>query len=167
MSFDIRRLGPEDANAYRTLRLSALADAPFAFSDSVEEAEGRPNIYWCDLLAGERTYYGAFSGPKLVGSANYTPEIGNKSAHRGWMHSVYVAPAARGLGVVDLLIKAVIDHARGVGALQVHLGVGTENLSAQRAYQRFGFEAYGTQPRALRVQGQFIDEHQMVLFLDK
>ncbi len=79
----------------------------------------------------------------------------------------YVRPEARGRGASDLLIGAALAHARSAGVLQVHLGVGVENIPAQQLYGRFGFTTYGTQPRALLVDGKFIDEHHMMCFLDK
>ncbi|WP_404400920.1 GNAT family N-acetyltransferase [Pelagibacterium halotolerans] len=167
MALRVRRLSADDADAYRTLRLFALGDAPYAFGDSIEEAEARPWQYWLGLFSGERAFFGAFNGENLVGSANFMPEPGQKARHRGWLLGVYVAPEARGTGAADLLVEAVLSHARQKGALQVHLGVSTENLPAQRLYARFGFSTYGTQPRALMVDGKFIDEHHMVRFLDK
>ena len=42
---NIRRLGPNDATAYRTLRLRALREFPQAFTSSYEEDEKlRPRL---------------------------------------------------------------------------------------------------------------------------
>ena len=46
-------------------------------------------------------------------------------------------------------------------------GVAVGNTPAIRLYQKAGFEIYGTEPRALFVNGRYIDEHMMVRFLDK
>ncbi|WP_116652455.1 GNAT family N-acetyltransferase [Pelagibacterium sediminicola] len=167
MGLSVKRLGPDDAKAYRGLRLEALADTPVAFGESVEEARDRPVADWQALLAGERAFFGVFDADRLVACANYLPQPGEKTRHLGWIFGVYVSPPARGKGTSDLLIGAVLAHARAEGALQVHLGVWTENRPALRLYERFGFSTYGTQPRALLVDGRFIDEHQMVCFLDK
>lgn len=167
MELSVRRLGPDDARAYRDLRLEALADTPVAFGESIAEAKDRPVADWQALFAGERTFFGVFDQNRLVGCANYLPQRGEKTQHLGWLFGVYVSPKGRGKGASDLLIGAVLAHARGEGALQVHLGVWTENGPALRLYERFGFSTYGTQPRALLVDGRFIDEHQMVCFLDK
>lgn len=167
MGLSVRRLTGADAVAYRALRLEALADTPVAFGESVEEAGGRPDADWRELLSGDRAFFGVFDGPDLLACANFSPEPGEKAKHRGWLYGVYVSPRARGKGASNLLIGAVLDHARKEGAAQVHLGVWTENRPALGLYERFGFSTYGTLPRALFVDGRFIDEHQMVCFLDK
>lgn len=167
MDLTVRRLTGEDAPAYRALRLEALADTPVAFGESGAEAESRPDADWGALLSGERAFFGVFEGFELVACANFSPEPGEKAKHRGWLYGVYVSPRARGKGASNLLIGAVLDHARKEGVLQVHLGVWTDNHPALRLYERFGFSTYGTLPRALFVDGRFIDEHQMVCFLDK
>jgi hypothetical protein len=42
----IRRARPDEARAFRALRLRALADAPEAFSTTLAEAEAMPATYW-------------------------------------------------------------------------------------------------------------------------
>ena len=60
----------------------------------------------------------------------------------------------------------MLDHARH-HVLQVHLGVAADNLPALRLYRQAGFELYGTDPRFMKVDGRYIDEHLMVRFLDR
>lgn len=167
MGLTVRRLGPDDAPAYRALRLYALKDAPKAFGEALEEAQKRPAGDWQALFLGERAFFAVFEDGALVGSANVEREQGLKQHHRGWLYGVYVMPGARGGGASDLLLNAALAHAKAAGMIQLHLGVGTYNRPAQRLYERFGFTVYGTQPRALLVDGNFIDEHHMVCFLDK
>ncbi len=166
MTLPIRRLGPEDAAAYRAFRLEMLEDSPEAFSDSLEEAVARSDDSWRSALSGERAFFGGFAGKALVGSVDFLRETAQKSRHRGWLLGMYVAPGARGKGLGSALVETVLAHAR-VRVLQVHLGVGTGNEAAKRLYRRAGFEYCGTTPRSLFVGGSFIDEHQMVCFLDK
>jgi len=166
MDYTIRRLGPEDANAYRALRLEALERAPMAFGDSVEEAKERPFQIWHDDLSGERAYFGGFDGDRLVAMANFLQETARKVRHRGSLLGVYVAPEARGSGLAAALVETILDYARG-RVKQVHLGVGAYNHGARKIYKKAGFELIGTTPRSLLVGGQYIDEHEMVCFLDK
>jgi len=46
---------------------------------------------------------------------------------------------------------------------QILLGVASSNLAAIRTYQRFNFEIYGTEPHALKVGSEYVDEHLMIL----
>ncbi len=166
MNFAIRRLGPEDAGIYRAFRLAMLENAPEAFGDSVEEASARSDESLRAALSGDRIYFGAFDGEALVGSVAFEPEKPAKTCHIGWLVGLYVAPEARGTGLSWALVNTVLAYARG-RVLQVHLGVGTNNIPAKRLYQRAGFSICGTRPRSLFVGGNFIDEHEMVCFLDK
>ena len=47
--------------------------------------------------------------------------------------------------------------------LQVHLAVTASNGAAVALYEHLGFIRYGTEPRALKVNGRYLDEHLMVL----
>jgi len=167
MAFAIRRLGADDAEGYRTLRLEALATVPDAFADSFEAASARPDTYWQELVSGERAFFGAFAGDDLHGAVNYMAERGDKLRHKGWLLGLYVRPALRGTGAGMALIEAVLGHAREAGARQVMLGVATDNAPALGLYERAGFERYGTEKRALLIGERFIDEHFMVRFLDE
>ena len=166
MEFTIRRLGPEDAEAYRALRFEMLEQAPDAYGDSIEEAAARPDTHWTDELSTERAFFGGFVGGKLVASANFLQESAKKAGHRGWVLGVYVAPEARGNGLGQALIAKILDHARQ-RVIQVHLGVGSHNIKALKLYERLGFRVTGTTPRSLEIGGNYIDEHEMVCFFDK
>ncbi len=63
---------------------------------------------------------------------------------RGWhLVSLWAAPCARGHGVADLLVGAVIDHAQAAGAPRVTLWVTRGNARARSFYQRMGFTPTG------------------------
>lgn len=166
MNLGIRRLVRADAGAYRRLRLHMLQDAPKAFGDSVAEAQELPQSRWIEHMESDRAYFGAFADDELVGSANFVAERPAKMAHRGWIYGVYMKPEMRGTGLALKMINHVLEHAR-CEVLQVHLGVGAYNEGAQKLYRRAGFEIYGTEPRSLRVDGKYLDEHLMVCFLDE
>lgn len=55
-----------------------------------------------------------------------------------WIQSVYVEPAARGLGVFKALYAAVERAARSAGAVGLRLYVEQENTRAQSAYHSLG-----------------------------
>jgi len=85
-----------------------------------------------------------------------------KMRHRGDIWGVYVAPDARGTGVGRRVMEHILEHAR-TRVLQVHLAVTATNAAAVALYDRLGFVRYGTEPRALKVNGRYLDEHLMVL----
>lgn len=166
MTYSIRRLGPRDLGAYKALRLEALKAAPEAFGTAYEEAAHQSEAYFRGAL--ERlAVFGAFDADDaLAGMVAFARRLGLKAQHVGDIISVYVGPSLRGTGASLALIEMAVDHARH-HVIQLELGVGTYNAAAIRLYEKAGFRIYGTEPRALYVNGRFIDEHQMVRFLDK
>ena len=46
---------------------------------------------------------------------------------------------------------------------QIMLAVATCQDAARQLYRDFGFETYGTEPRALKVGSRYIDEEHMLL----
>jgi RimJ/RimL family protein N-acetyltransferase len=166
VSYSVRQLNVADAEAFRALRLQALADSPEAFGGDYAEESQRPLETFTSQLTGSAVF-GAFIDGALQGLAGLFWDEGAKRRHIGNLYTVYLAPQARGTGCALPLIEAVLDHARYLGKVQVYLGVGAANKPALRLYQKAGFEIYGTEPRALFVNGRYIDEHLMVRFLDK
>jgi GNAT superfamily N-acetyltransferase len=57
-----------------------------------------------------------------------------------WIQSMYVVPAHRGQGLVEMLIRVVSAEARDSGAADLRLYVHTGNRRAIRAYGRCGFD---------------------------
>ena len=58
----------------------------------------------------------------------------------GVMNDLYVAPAARGKGVADELIRACVEECRKHGASRLTWQTARDNERAQRVYERIGAE---------------------------
>ncbi|CAN5293060.1 ribosomal protein S18-alanine N-acetyltransferase [soil metagenome] len=84
-----------------------------------------------DLVGAERD--GALVGYAVCWTILDEAELGN----------VAVAPEARGFGVADTLVRAVLERIRQRGARACFLEVRESNLAAQRLYRRRGFEVVG------------------------
>ena len=166
MSFTIRRLGRDDAEAYRDVRLESLKLHPHAYAQTFASAAAQPAEYWAG--APERmVLFGAFAPEDImIGLVGYFRSSGDKDRHRGWLVQMYVREAARGTGCAMALVDAVIAHARGE-VLEVHLGVWDENPAAIRFYEKAGFSIYATDPRAYFWDGRFYGDHAMVRYLDE
>lgn len=153
----IRTFRPEDAAALMALRVEALAAHPEAFGSSVaEELPGVPAWLAAHLDAGR--IYGAWDGGELAGMAGLWLEEAEKRRHRGGLWGMYVRAAWRRRGVGRMLVGHVLGRAAAAGLEQVHLGVGAENRAAQALYAAFGFQAYGTEPRSLKLGDVYVDE---------
>ncbi len=165
MTFTVRRLEPGDAAAYRALRLESLADAPTAFGSDVGRESGFSDAVWAERMVANPNF-GLFDGDELVGIATFLRGEGVKGRHRGDVVGVYVKPKARGTGASRLLLEALIAEVRD-RVVQLHLAVTTNNAPARRLYERLGFQVYGTEPRAILVDGRYYDKYLMVLRLDE
>jgi len=157
---DIRRLEVGDAAVYQALRLEALERHPEAFGSSVEDERLSTTTAVSDRLA-RSVVFGAFDGGRLVGTAGWYRMAGAKTAHRGKLWGVYVTASARGNGLAQALVERVLDDARGQ-VEQLHLSVTAGDDGSLRLYERLGFRSYGTEPRALKVDGAYFDELLMV-----
>jgi GNAT superfamily N-acetyltransferase len=60
------------------------------------------------------------------------------AARIGTMNDLYVAPAGRGAGVADELIRTCLDRCRERGAVRLEWQTALDNLRAQAVYERVG-----------------------------
>jgi RimJ/RimL family protein N-acetyltransferase len=166
----IRGLNPSDASAFQTLRLQALRECPSAFSSSYEEEYETPITVIAGRLAPEsgRDMFGAFSERELIGTIGFGREGARKLAHKGFIRGMYVSAAFRNQGIGRQLVSHVLQHAASLSGLrQVTLTVTASNLAAIALYEKMGFTAFGLEPAALLVNGEFHDEIYMVRFVDQ
>ena len=161
MSCEIRQLREQDWTLVKEIRLEALKLHPEFFGGSYEEESLRSDEDFKQHLI-KNDIFGAFIENKLVGAAGFFQFTLQKLKHRGTLFGLYVRQENRGQGVADQLIKAVINHARQQ-VLQLHCTVTIDNKAAINLYQKHGFQIYGTEPRSLKVDKNFYDEHLMVL----
>jgi RimJ/RimL family protein N-acetyltransferase len=164
----IRALGAPDAEAFRELRLTALATSPEAFGSSYEEEAPlslerfRARI----ACAGPNVVFGALAERRLVGVAGFLASKENKRRHWGVLWGVFLRPEWRGRGLGELLVGRVVEHATE-HVLILQTSVVTVNHKARRTYARLGFVPYGTERRALLIDGRFYDEELLALELGK
>ncbi|WP_459614428.1 N-acetyltransferase family protein [Bordetella sp. 2513F-2] len=154
----IRRLVPEEAQAYRTLRLEGLRAHPDAFGSSWDEEAALPPGHYAERLAQGAVFAASIGGDDWAGVAGLMVPQARKQSHKGVLWGVYVPPRARGRKVAAALVAHVLEHARGRGLECVLLTVGAHNAAAQRLYRAAGFVPYGMEPRALEVDGRHYDE---------
>ncbi|HEY5808845.1 MAG TPA: GNAT family protein [Povalibacter sp.] len=159
-----RRLGPDDAAQYRTLRISGLRESPTAFIVTAEEEEQLPLAVTLERLqqTPASATYGAYQVDQLVGICTVLRESRSKLRHKATLVGVYVAAQARRAGTARELIRQALGFAAAMGVRQVNLGVNAANIPALRLYESLGFVPYGTEREFMCVDGMFQDEIYMV-----
>ena len=152
----IRQLTPGDAALFRSIRLAGLREAPAAFGSTFEVEFTKPLAWFFDRLRGS-VVFGAFCGSRIVGTAGLVIRSEEKEAHKGLLWGMYVRPGARGTGIAQRLVEAVIAYARPrVELVQLSVVVGNER--ARRLYARLGFVEYGIEKNSLKHHGRYYDE---------
>jgi len=166
---EIRLLTSADAAAFWAIRREALENAPRAFSSSVQEhlattvEETAPRL---DPKPDGDFVVGGFVDGALSGTAGFHREDRPKTQHKGIVWGVYVKPGARGRGLARAVMTTLIERARTCRGLeQVNLHVVSDQTAARTLYLSLGFEIVGHTPRALKIDGQYADWDQMILWL--
>jgi RimJ/RimL family protein N-acetyltransferase len=166
----LRRLTHLDIAAFRDLRIASTAESPQAFITDAEQAARMTDAQIAALIEHPSggCIWGAFaaadaaSSPlseSLVGMVGLQRDSRDKLAHKGMVYAVYVAPTARRMGVGRHLMQAVMDYAqRRLQLRQLRLAVNAANTAALQLYQSMGFTAYGQEPDAIGINGQWYDE---------
>ena len=167
----VRRLGPDDAEAFQDLRLRGLREAPQAFAEHSEEFARIPRERHAQRLEdapGNAIALGAFREDRLIGLGGLFSRADRRNiAHRFEVWGMYVTPEHRRNGVGQAILQALIEHARSIPrASLVTLTVTANQVPARRLYERAGFLEWGRLPRAYRIDGTYHDEIHMALNLD-
>ena len=134
----IRRATRDDVE---TLAKFTLQEALEAEGTHTTEAAVRRGIEGAFAIPPRATYWVVETAEgAVVASASIVTEWSD--FHGGdywWIQSVFVTPAHRGRGVIDLLLDYLADAAAAAGALDLRLYAFTANERALRAYRRCGF----------------------------
>ncbi len=134
----------EDWRALRDIRLEALRDVPTAFGSTYEREVVRGETHWRDRIFRGGTFLAylpdlsASEPAGLIGGYQEDPATVE-------LVSLYVRPRARGRGVGEALVAAVVGWARDQNAAEVHLWVTETNSPARALYERCGFALTGEQ----------------------
>ena len=159
-----RRLTAADAAAFRAARHFGLADAPQAFGAALSDEEALGTAHYADILT-RLPVFGVDGAAGFDGVGGIDLNGRAKTRHKGSVFGFYVRPEARGTGVADAVLSALIGHAREAGLRQLKLTVTANNAPAIRLYSRYGFVETGREPDSLYVDGDYFAEAMMVLRL--
>lgn len=138
----VRETVAEEWRVLRDIRLTALQDSPDAFlatyaeQAALEEADWRHAILHGSMFMA---YIPELNATEPAGLVSGCQEVSDKVE----LMSMWVHPRARGCGVGEALVAAVIDWAGAKNAKSVHLWVIETNKYARILYERCGFAPTG------------------------
>ncbi len=138
----LRLVGVNDWPLWRKLRLQALEEAPYAFGSRLADwqGEGDAEMRWRTRLWTVPVNIIAELNETAVGMVSATAPTQDGTVE---LISMWVAPIARGHGVGDSLVRAVLESARERQASRVALAVFEGNKRAASLYWRHGFVTVG------------------------
>ncbi len=166
---EIRELVKSDAADFQALRLRALKEYPTIFSASYEVEREWPVERFADQLpetpdSTEAFMLGCFVDGELAASMAFFRYDWPKTMHIGRIVAVHVAAEHQGYGYGRKMAEVALKRAKTLpGLTTIQLTATTNNTPAISLYESMGFEICGTTPRAMLVDGEYFDEHLMVL----
>jgi ribosomal protein S18 acetylase RimI-like enzyme len=168
---EIRTLAPEDASAFRALRLRALLEDPIPFLSSYEEeADCSVEDVAIRLRASDPAtrVLGAFRHGALVGTLGSYRHALLKARHRANLWGMYVAPEERQRGIGNALLSMAIKQLRALGDIeQIELTVVTSAHAARNLYRAAGFQCQGLLRRAMKTGNGYFDEELLVRWFEE
>jgi len=155
----VRPLTPDDAPAYRALRLAGIAELPAAFCTTHALESGLPMAQMRQRLqpTSLQIIFGIFDDIQLVAMAGLRREAIAVVHDKAVLWGVYVAPKARGRGLGRQLVQATIEHACAIPELAtVRLAVAHGNEAALALYLNCGFVLEVAAPQGDMLQMQLL-----------
>jgi L-amino acid N-acyltransferase YncA len=141
----------EDWDSVRAIYIQGIAAGNATFEKSAPEWEvwDAAHLPSCRLVAR--------SGGDVQGWAALSP-YSRRQVYAGVAEvSVYVAEAARGRGVGQALLSALVTESERQGIWTLQAGIFPENAASIRLHKRFGFRVVGTRERIGQMDGRWRD----------
>jgi ribosomal protein S18 acetylase RimI-like enzyme len=138
---EVQLLEPDDWSLWRRLRLEALEESPAAFSATLAQwtGPGDTEERWRARLSNVPLNIVLLSNGAPAGMVSAYVRTDDTVE----LISMWVAPVARGRGVGDAAVRAVLGWAK---TQEVVLSVKADNRPAIALYQRHGFVDVGQSP---------------------
>lgn len=139
---EIQPIAASNASTFKTVRLRALQEVPYAFGSTYAQEAQFADSQWQTRVESMNGLKGvgylAMDGEKAVGIVGlFLDEADPTRAH---LISMWTAPSHRQQGIGRLLVKEVLDWARRRNARIVLLMVTSNNEPAIHSYER-GYRA--------------------------
>lgn len=155
----VRPMGDADADEVLAIYQAGLDTGQASFETAAPD--------WAGFCAGKLPEHRLVATDpakgQVLGWAALSP-VSDRCAYAGVAEdAVYVHPSARGTGVGEALLRALVTGAEGAGIWTVQCGVFPENAASLALHARVGFRQVGRRERLGRHRGVWRD----VLLLER
>jgi len=133
----IQPAAKSEAQRLRSLRLSALKDAPYAYGAKYEVDKDKPISVWQESHEISNWFFASINEEDigLIG----VEKAGADRISDCWIFGWWIAQSYRGQGVVKLMLAEIDKFCLKNNWLHQGLGVWPENQRAIAAYIKLGF----------------------------
>ena len=107
-------------------------------------------------------FFLALDGDRIIGSSTVNGFGNPRLRHRATV-AITVLRKYWGRGIGTALMEQMIAFCRETGAELLSLEVRSDNERAKALYRKFGFTAFGSFPKYLKIDGQYYDIDCMTL----
>lgn len=170
MNIIYRRLTNVDTREYRAIRLESLKNYPENFGSDFEDENAKPKLGYEEFIEQQSPYkfiIGAFDNEKLISICGFFRELKRKNRHIGLIIQMYVKSEYSSKGIGFNLLRTMAEEAFKLdGIEQLILGVVTTNISANKIYEKLGFQEYGIHKKHFKEGSDYFDQRFMVLYKD-
>lgn len=155
-----------NVDQYRSLMLLGYEESPTAFTSTLQERATLPRLWWenrlkPDVVTGD-IVFGAYFGELMTGAVGLSTDYRVRTRHKATLFGMYVHPDFRGQGIATDLIDELLEYAITSPQLaEIQLTVTEGNTPARQLYRQKGFNAWGREPRAIAMDGKFLDKIHM------
>ncbi|MDJ0691181.1 MAG: GNAT family N-acetyltransferase [Xenococcaceae cyanobacterium MO_188.B32] len=162
----IKKLTKHDAPDYRNIRLEALYNNPDSFGTMYHEEAIMTIDKFRERIPVDNNNFilGCYKDRELIGIVAFHQESRMKVRHKAYIRSMYVQLECREKGIGKLLLNELIERAKAIKEIEILLlDVVTNNLIAKQLYLSFGFQIYGIEKMAYKLNHQYFDMEYMSL----
>jgi len=164
-------LDKQDAPSYQQLRLESLRHHPQAFLSLYEAEAPLHQALFANHLSHAYHppffgFLGLFANKQLIGYLQLGESTFEKERHTASVYNLYISPKYRKQGLATLLFEYAFELlAQSHKIERIFLTCTASNKAAYRLYRQLGFQRYAVKKQAIKWQGMYDDEIEMVKVL--
>jgi GNAT superfamily N-acetyltransferase len=141
MSDDPQQIVVTQAQPNDVAMLAPLFDGYRVFYNQASDRAAAQQFIGDRLATNESVIFIARLGDHAVGFTQLFPSFSSVVMQRIWiLNDLFVSTAARGQGVGEALLRRAEQFARETQAKRLVLSTATDNIAAQRLYEKLGWQ---------------------------